>query len=220
MVSVPVFESTTGTKLDPVDFEEEKLGGSVKTALIREAILTREANQHIGTSSTKTRSEVSGSNRKPWKQKGTGRARAGHRRSPIWRGGAVVHGPRPNAVKRRMAKKARQAASRSALLAKCLDEGVVLVDSIDCHEIKTKEIVRLLEKLDLYDSVLVVLDPFDVKVWKSARNIPRVKALDVRNLNAYDILAPRQVLMEKQTFLKLVAPEPSSSQGEETENSE
>jgi len=119
-----------------------------------------------------------------------------------------------------MARKARQVAARSALLAKCLDEGVVLVDSIDCPEIKTKEIVGLFDKLDLFDSVLVVLDPFDEKVWKSARNIPGVKALDVRNLNAYDVLVPKQVLMEKQTFLKLVASEPPSSQGEEMENSE
>ena len=219
MVSVPVFQSTTGNPLEALDFEEERLGGEVKIQLLREAIITHEANQHIGTASTKTRSEVSGSNVKPWRQKGTGRARAGHRRSPLWKGGAVVHGPRPGIVRRHLNKKARRSATRSALLAKCLDEGVILVDQIECPEIKTKEIVSLLQTLEIYDTVLIALDPFDPVVWKSARNIPGVKVVDVRNLNAYDLLTPKQVLMPQQAFLKLIGVESVDSDGDESEGS-
>jgi large subunit ribosomal protein L4 len=216
MVSVPVFESATGNKLEPVSFEEAKLGGVVKTALMRDAILTYEANQHQGTHSAKNLSEVAGSNHKPWRQKGTGRARAGHKRSPLWRGGAVVHGPRPRDVKRKMPRKARQSATRSALLAKCLDGGVMLLDALQCPEIKTKQIEALLNRLDLFDTVLLVTDPFNEVVWKSARNILGVKVLDVQDLNTFDVLVPKRVLMEKQTFLKLLATQSPTSRGEMT----
>jgi len=214
MVSVPVFESATGNKLEPVSFEEARLGGSVKSALVRDAILTYEANQHQGTHKAKNLSEVSGSNKKPWRQKGTGRARAGHKRSPLWRGGAVTHGPRPRDVKRKMPRKAKRAAIRSALLAKCLDGGVMLVDAIPCPEIKTRHMEALLSRLDLSETVLLVTDSFNEVIWKSARNLRDVRVSDARGISVFDILVPKRVLMEKQTFLKLLSPESPAPEAE------
>jgi len=227
MITIPVLDSVTGNKVDEVEFSENKLGGTVRKGLLREAILMYEANKHIGTSSAKTRSEVSGSNRKPWRQKGTGRARAGHKRSPMWRGGAVVHGPRPRNRKYQIPKSAKRNAVQSALLAKCLDDHVVIVDQIDFPEIKTKQVEQLLDLLNIYETVLIGIDPFDPVILKSARNIPGVKVRDIRLLNAFDVLVSNQLLFPKDAFLRLIGegsaeePEPAAvGQASESSDSE
>jgi large subunit ribosomal protein L4 len=230
MISIPVRASATGEQVETLELDEATLGGEVKRGLIRDAILAHETNQHLGTSSTKTRSEVSGSNAKPHRQKGTGRARAGHKRSPIWRGGAVVHGPRPFTKRVRLNKKQRTRATESALLAKCLDEGVVLLDGLECPEIKTRQVADLLDRLELFDTVLIGVPAYDEKVYKSARNISGVEVRETRNMNAYDILVSKHLLLTKDAFLGLIErlkekpeeePEPaaeaSTAQAEEAE---
>jgi large subunit ribosomal protein L4 len=204
MISIPVKASATGEQVETLEFDEATLGGEVKRGLIREVILAHETNQHLGTSSAKLRSEVSGSNAKPHRQKGTGRARAGHKRSPLWRGGAVVHGPRPFTKRVQLSKKQRRGAVVSALLAKCLDEGVVLLDGLECPEIKTRQVADLLDRLELFDTVLIGVPAYDEKVYKSARNISGVEVRETRNFNAYDILVSKTLVLSKDAFLGLI----------------
>lgn len=230
MISIPVKASATGEQVETFELDEASLGGEVRKGLIREAILAHETNQHLGTSSAKTRSEVSGSNAKPHRQKGTGRARAGHKRSPIWRGGAVVHGPRPFTKRVRLSRKQRTRATGSALLAKCLDEGVVLLDGLECPEIKTRQVADLLDRLELYDTVLIGVPAYDENVYKSARNVSGVEVRETRNMNAYDILVSNHLVLSKDAFQELLerlidrpeeeaepAPEASAAPAEEAE---
>lgn len=225
MISIPVRASATGEQVETFELDETALGGEVKRSLIRDAIMVHEINQHLGTSSSKTRSEVAGSNKKPHRQKGTGRARAGHKRSPIWRGGAVVHGPRPFTKRVQLNKKQRKGAVVSALLAKCLDEGVVLLDGLECPEIKTRQVADLLDRLGLFDTVLIGVPAYDEKVYRSARNISGVEVRETRNFNAYDILVSKNLVLSKDAFVGLIErlkdkPELEAEAAVESESSE
>lgn len=207
MISVPVFDSATGSKIEVFDFPEERLGSRVQKGLLREAILMYEANQHQGTSSTKTRAFVSGSNRKPWRQKGTGRARAGHKRSPIWRGGAVVHGPQPRNRKYKISRDAKRRALKSALLAKCQDGEVLLIDRLDLPEAKTKRMIALLDQLKIFNTALIVSEVYMPGVWQAGRNIPGIIIRDANSLNAYEVLAVKQLVLTRAAFRKLLGDE-------------
>ena len=145
--------------------------------LLYEVVKMQLANRRSGTAATKTRSEVRGGGKKPWRQKGTGRARAGSNRSPIWVGGGTTFGPQPRSYAYRLPRSARKTALRSVLALKLRQEELVVVDAIEFAQPKTKQMVGLLSQLDMGSSVLIVLAEADVNVQKSARNLPGVKVL-------------------------------------------
>ena len=163
--------------------------------LLFETVRMQLANRRSGTAATKTRAHVRGGGRKPWRQKGTGRARAGSNRSPVWVGGATVFGPQPRSYAYRMPRSARKTALRAALAQKLRQDEVVVIDAIQFDEPKTKQMVTLLAQLEMGDSVLLVLADADVNVQKSARNLPGVKVLLSQGLNVYDLLRYRKILV-------------------------
>ena len=194
-----------GTSISVLSVQREKVGEILLPAVISdqpqrehllfETVRMQLANRRSGTAATKTRAQVRGGGRKPWRQKGTGRARAGSNRSPIWVGGATVFGPQPRSYAYRMPRSARKTALRAALAQKLRQDEVVVIDAIQFDEPKTKQMVTLLAQLEMGDSVLLVLADADVNVQKSARNLPGVKVLLSKGLNVYDLLRYRKVLV-------------------------
>lgn len=190
--------------IDVISSEREKVGEIVvpsgiadqppREHLLYEAVRAQLASRRSGTAATKTRSQVRGGGRKPWRQKGTGRARAGSTRSPIWVGGATVFGPQPRSYAYRLPRSARKTALRAALAHKLRAQALVVIDEIRFDQPKTKQMVDLLTRLELGDSVLLLLGEADVNVQKSARNLPGVKVLLSPGLNVYDLLRYRKVL--------------------------
>ena len=165
--------------------------------LLYEMVKMQLANRRSGTAATKTRSQVRGGGKKPWSQKGTGRARAGSNRSPIWVGGGTTFGPQPRSYAYRLPRSARKTALRSVLALKLRQEGLVVVDTIEFAQPKTKQMIALLSQLDMGNSVLIVLAEVDVNVQKSARNLPGVKVLLSQGLNVYDLLRYRKILFTR-----------------------
>ncbi len=165
--------------------------------LLYEMVKMQLANRRSGTAATKTRSQVRGGGKKPWRQKGTGRARAGSNRSPIWVGGGTVFGPQPRSYAYRLPRSARKTALRSVLALKLRQEELVVVDTIEFAQPKTKQMIALLSQLDMGTSVLIVLAEADVNVQKSARNLPGVKVLLSPGLNVYDLLRYRKTLFTR-----------------------
>ena len=171
--------------------------------LLFETVRMQLANRRSGTAATKTRAQVRGGGRKPWRQKGTGRARAGSNRSPIWVGGATVFGPQPRSYAYRMPRSARKTALRAALAQKLRQDEVVVIDAIQFDEPKTKQMIALLAQLEMGDSVLLVLADADANVQKSARNLPGVKVLLSKGLNVYDLLRYRKVLVTRAAMQRI-----------------
>ncbi len=165
--------------------------------LLYEMVKMQLANRRSGTAATKTRSQVRGGGKKPWRQKGTGRARAGSNRSPIWVGGGTTFGPQPRSYAYRLPRSARKTALRSVLALKLRQEELVVVDTIEFAQPKTKQMIGLLSQLDMGNSVLIVLAEADVNVQKSARNLPGVKVLLSQGLNVYDLLRYRKALFTR-----------------------
>ncbi len=161
------------------------------------------ANQRAGTASTKTRGEVSGGGRKPWRQKGTGRARAGSIRSPLWRGGGIVFGPKPRDFSEKITRSLRLSAYRSALK-KAIEEGKIkLVESLDADTHKTKDFKALLEKLGVrpgIDNTLVVVNQISNNLYLASRNIPDVWVLLAKDVNPYDLLWAEKILVDKESW--------------------
>jgi large subunit ribosomal protein L4 len=162
-----------------------------------EEVVAQRASKRRGTAATKTRGEVSGGGKKPWKQKGTGRARAGSTRSPIWRGGAIILGPRPRSYAYRLPRQARRSALCSALAQKARDGQVRVIDGIALDEPKTKRMRELLGALGIGRSVLIVIPERDANVELSARNLPYVSVLRVAGLNVEDVLRHETLLVTK-----------------------
>ncbi len=180
-----------------IELPETVFGGPVRKHLIYEVVKMQTANRRAGTSSVKTRGTVSGGGRKPWKQKGTGRARAGSSRSPLWNGGAVVHGPQPRDYSYRMPISARRAALRSALALKLREGKLIVVDTLEV-EPKTKVAAGLLSALGV-DSVLFVTDGENANLERATRNLRNVKTLRVEGANVYDILRYRHLIVTVET---------------------
>ena len=160
----------------------------LRRALLAEVVRMQMASRRAGTASTKEKGEVRGGGKKPWKQKGTGRARAGSIRSPLWPGGGTVFGPHPRDYSYRMPKRARKAALRSALAQKLREQRLTIVDRIELPETKTKHFAAVLRALGIDDSVLVVIPDVDERLERAGRNLPHVKVLRVAGLNIYDLL--------------------------------
>ncbi len=181
-------------KVGEIELADEIFAVPLKPHLLHEVVVWQLAKRRRGTASTKTRAEVSGGGRKPWRQKGTGRARAGSIRSPLWRGGGVVFGPKPRDYFYRPPRKVRKAALKVALSDKLREQKLVVVRSLGLERIKTRDFAELMKRFEM-DRALVVIPEADEVVEKSARNIPTVKVLRADGLNVYDILRYEQLML-------------------------
>jgi large subunit ribosomal protein L4 len=199
MIEVAVLD-IGGKPQGKISVDEAKLGGKVRHRLLRDVVVMYEANRRVGTVSTKTRGEREGAGRKPYRQKGTGLARAGSIRSPIWRGGGRIHALKPRDYSYQMPREAKRLALKSAVLAKLQDGEVSVVDKLDLPEAKTKLMATALKSLGVEGRCLIVLQKPDEKIWKSARNLPFVNVSTLANLNAYDVLLPKKVVFTKEAF--------------------
>lgn len=192
-----------GKKVSDVELSEAIFGIEPNEVVVHSVLINFLANQRQGTQSTKTRSEVSGGGRKPWRQKGTGRARQGSIRAPHWVGGGIALGPKPRSYKYRVNKKEKRLAIKSLLSSKVLENELVVVDKISFKEIKTKNMVSALNNLKVAGKTLVVLPEKDENVQKSARNIEGVKTSLVNTINVYDLLKYKNLVITLDTVKKL-----------------
>ena len=192
-----------GKKVSDIDLKEEIFGIEPNEAIIHSVLINYQANQRQGTQSTKTRSEVTGGGRKPWRQKGTGRARQGSIRAPQWIKGGIALGPKPRNYKYVVNKKERRLAIKSMLSMKVLEQSLVVVDKLAFDEIKTKNMINALNNLKVTGKTLVMLPVKDEKVQKSARNIEGVKTTLVNTINVYDLLKYNNLVVTLDTVKKL-----------------
>ena len=184
-----------GKKVSDIELKEEIFGIKPNEEIVHKALVNYMANQRQGTANTKTRAEVSGGGKKPWKQKGTGRARQGSIRAPQWFKGGIALGPKPRDYRYTINKKERRLAIKSVLSSKVLENNLVVVDKLDFKEIKTKNMVTTLENLKLEGKILMVLPEKNVNVQKSARNIEGVKTELVNTMNVYDLLKYNKLVL-------------------------
>ncbi|NLY56017.1 MAG: 50S ribosomal protein L4 [Firmicutes bacterium] len=194
MPTVDVY-NIEGAKVGQLELSEDVFGIEPNEPVMHQAVTAYLANQRQGTHSTKTRGEVSGGGRKPWRQKGTGRARQGSITAPQWTGGGIVFGPKPRSYRMALPKKVRRLAIKSALSAKVRNGEIIVVDQLTMAEPKTKEMVRILNNLDAGKKTLVVTGGLDRNVYLSGRNIPGVSVSLADWLNVYQILAHHKVVM-------------------------
>jgi large subunit ribosomal protein L4 len=204
MIEVPVFNQS-GTQVETIQVDPEKLGGEVRTNLLKQALVMYHANQRQGTVRTQARGEVAGSTRKMFRQKGTGNARTGGIRNPIKKGGGHAKNKRPKDWRQAMPKKARQLATRSAILSKLQSKDVRVLDAIKLDGVKTKPVAAMLKALGIDRSVLLALTGRDENLEKSARNIDRTTLTTVQQLNAWDILRNRTLLLTKDGLQQILA---------------
>ncbi len=169
-------------------------GSDVNSHLLHSAVVNQLANKRAGTASTKTKGLVSGGGKKPWKQKGTGRARAGSSRSPLWRHGGTVFGPMPRDYSYSIPKKEKRAALAAALTAKVGENRLIILDKLSLAEPKTKQMAELLQKLGVSESALVLVASANRNVALASRNVPNVKVLRMENINVYDLLKYRYLI--------------------------
>ncbi|MCA8938474.1 MAG: 50S ribosomal protein L4, partial [Planctomycetes bacterium] len=195
----------TGKEVRKVDFDESIFGEKVLTKTLHQVVVAYGRNQRQGTHSTKTRSEVSGSRRKMWKQKGTGRARAGDKRPPHWRGGGMAHGPRPKDYYSRIPARLRHTALKSALLSKFRDGEVKVLDGVSLEAPQTKVVAGFLKGAIEKGSTLFALGQADENFYLSARNIQRTKVKVVREVNAYDIMRHGNLVLTMEALEALKA---------------
>ena len=185
-----------GKEVGSMELNDAVFGVEINEHLVHQAVVLQLANNRQGTQKAKTRSEVSGGGRKPWRQKGTGHARQGSTRAPQWTHGGVALGPKPRSYTYSLNKKVKRLALKSALSAKVQDGSMIVVDAITADEFKTKTIVNMLKALSA-DKALIVLNSVDEKVIKSAANIPGVKTTQANTLNVYDILKYNKFIVVK-----------------------
>ncbi len=202
MPNVSVFDMN-GKKVSDLALAESVFGIEPNSYAMHLCVVNYLANQRQGTQSTRTRSEVSGGGKKPWKQKGTGRARQGSTRAPQWTHGGIAHGPKPREYGFSINKKVRRLAMKSALSSKVAAEELVVLDDLKLDAIKTKEVVKVLTALETGKKVLLVLPENNDVLYRSARNIAGVKVSTVNTLNVYDILNCDTMLVLKDSVAKI-----------------
>ena len=195
MAKVSVY-NIEGKVVGDMELNDAVFGVEVNTHLVHQAVVLQLANKRQGTQSAKTRSEVSGGGRKPWRQKGTGHARQGSTRSPQWTGGGVVFAPKPRDYSMKMNKREKQIAIKSALTSKVQDSKLIVVDEFKLDEIKTSKFAQILDNLKAPKALVVTKDK-DEKVVLSARNIPTVKTTMTNSINVYDILKYDSLVITK-----------------------
>lgn len=192
-----------GVQIGDIELNDAIFGVQVNEALMHQAVLSHLANRRQGTAAAKSRGMVRGGGRKPWRQKGTGRARVGSIRSPLWVGGGVVFGPQPRDYSISMPKKARRMALKSALSAKVRDGELIVLDQLKIDEPKTKLMVKVLKALNADSKPLVVIRDWDVNIELATRNIPRAMLLKSTGLNVYDVLNHDRVIFTKDALTRL-----------------
>lgn len=192
-----------GEVVEEIELSEEIFGVAINQHVVWEVVRNQLANKRQGTQSAKTRAEVRGGGRKPWRQKGTGRARQGSTRSPQWKGGGVVFAPKPRDYSYSVPKKVRRLALKSVLTSKVLENEIIVVDEIKLDAPKTKDMVNLLNKLNADKKALIVMGEKDVNVIRSANNIPNVATALVNTINVYDILKYNSFIITKDAVKKV-----------------
>jgi large subunit ribosomal protein L4 len=190
-------------KIGSLELRDEVFGGRIKTDLIHESVVRANAADRRGTHATKTRAMVSGSGKKPWRQKGTGRARVGEIRNPLWRKGGTVFGPQPRSYEYRLPKKVEKGALRAALAQKLRDGQVVVVDALSVAEIKTKAAAEMLKRLGIEGKALLVDTKPEDKLTLSVRNIEGVRLLPSNRVSARDVMDTRRVVLTRAALEKL-----------------
>ena len=201
MANVSVY-NMEGKEVGKMDLSDSVFGVEVNEHLVHMAVIQQLADNRQGTQKAKTRSEVSGGGRKPWRQKGTGHARQGSIRAPQWKGGGVVFAPVPRDYSFKLNRKEKQVALRSALTSRLQDQKLMILDTISFDDVKTKQVVKMMDNLKL-SKALIVMPEADKNVVLSARNIPDVKTTQVGKLNVYDILNNGTVVITKDAAQKI-----------------
>jgi large subunit ribosomal protein L4 len=201
-LTIPVL-SQHNERVGEITLPAEVFCGPVRRHLLYETVKMQMANRRAGTAKTKTRGFVRGGGKKPWRQKGTGRARAGSTRSPLWVGGATLFGPQPRDYSYRMPASARKSALRAALAAKAKDGKLLVLDKIELEAPKTKLMVQLVAGLEL-DSALIVIPARDDAIERAARNLPTVKVLRAEGANVYDVLRYDRLILTQDAVQALI----------------
>ncbi len=191
-----------GENVGSIELNDAIFGIEANEHVMHLAVVQYLANQRQGTQSAKTRAEVRGGGRKPWRQKGTGRARQGSTRSPQWTGGGVVFAPKPRSYSFKLNKKVKRLALQSALSTKVAENKIIVLDELTLNEIKTKEMVKVLNNIKC-EKALIVMDGSNTNVMLSARNIPNVKTASVNTINVYDLLKYNTLVVTKDAVAKI-----------------
>ncbi len=202
MPKVDVYD-IKGEKVKSMTLKDEVFGIEPNEAIVHSVLINYLANQRQGTQSTKTRAEVRGGGKKPWRQKGTGRARQGSIRAPQWIKGGIALGPKPRSYKYRVNKKEKQLAIKSLLSSKVLDKDLVVVDKFDFKEIKTKQMVDALKNLKVEGKALIMIPEKNEVIQKSSRNIENVRTTSVSTINVFDLLKYKKLVLTVDTVKKL-----------------
>lgn len=202
MPKVPLY-NMSGAQIGELELKDSVFGIEPNKAVLYDFVKMQLANKRAGTSSTKTRAEVSGGGKKPWRQKGTGRARVGSSRNPVWTGGGVAFGPKMRDYSYRLPKKVRRLAMKSALSSKVIENNLIVVDDLQFAEPGTKLMAQTLEALKVGKKTLLVTMSDDNNVMKSARNLPGVKSLTADFINVYDLLNYETLLITQDAVAKV-----------------
>ncbi len=192
-----------GKKVSDIELAENIFGIEPNEAVVHSVLVNYLANQRQGTQSTKTRAEVSGGGKKPWRQKGTGRARQGSIRAPQWIKGGIALGPKPRSYKYTVNKKERRLAIKSVLSSKVIEKELTVVDKLELKEVKTKNMVKALQDLKVTGKVLIVLPEKNENVYMSSRNIKGVKTILLNNINIFDLLKYNNLILPVDTVKKI-----------------
>jgi large subunit ribosomal protein L4 len=195
--------NVTGAQVGEVELSDAVFGIEPHVHVMHEAVLLQQASQRLGTHKTKGRSEVRGGGRKPWKQKGTGRARQGSIRAPQWKGGGTVFGPTPRSYAYKLPRKVRRLAIRSALSSKVIDNELIVLDQLQLNAPKTKDFIAILNNLKVERKALIVSASFDDNVALSARNIPGVKFVAADGINVLDVIQYDKLIITKDAVQKV-----------------
>jgi len=216
------YYNAAGEQADDVQLPEELFDGRVHEAALHQTVKAYLANQRQGTAATKTRGMISGGSRKPWRQKGTGRARQGSTRAPHWRGGGVVFGPSPRSYHQDVPRKVRQLARRSAFNQRALNGEIAVVERLAPEAPRTRAFAELLGKVGAagFKRVLILTDGARENVYLSARNLPGVEVMPFAQASAYDVMVARQLVIEQAALdsVRSAAPEPQAETPEEVVN--
>jgi large subunit ribosomal protein L4 len=206
MSEVAIFD-LSGQKTGALEIEVEAFTSGVSLALLHRAVVSYEANLRQGSANTKTRGERAGSGKKLWKQKGTGRARMGSIRSPLWRGGGITFGPKPRDFRMKLSTKEKGVALRGALAGKLIDNELSALESMNLSEVKTKAVASFIKNAGFEKRVLFVTDGYNAEWLRAARNIPNVTISPANELNALILLKSTNVVIEKSALEKMIAVE-------------
>ncbi len=201
MPTVDIYNNNSEV-IGQLELRDDIFGVPVNPHVLHEVVLYQLAKRRAGTAKTKGRSEVRGGGKKPWRQKGTGRARAGTSRSPIWRGGGTIHGPQPRSYDMKVPKKVRRLGLKMALSQKVLEQEFKVVDNLGLEQIKTRDFAAILDRFQIRKTLVLTAQEDEV-IEKSARNIPDVKVLRTDGLNVYDLLNYRTILLTQETIGKI-----------------